>query len=122
MPTSRAASTRFVPSGTSTVRSSIVTLGTVCSITEIAPLGERTAATVDVLVDLLLEVLDQRLHGPDRRVPQRAERVAADVLADREEELRVAVAPLAVLEAPQQQLEPVRPFAAGRALAARLVV
>src|SRR6185295_5632304 len=109
MPTSRAASTRFVPSGTSTVRSSIVTLGTVCSrlmpVTEIAPLGERTAATVDVLVDLLLEVLDQRLHRPDRRVAQRAERVAADVLADREEELRVAVAPFSVLEAAQQQLE-----------------
>src|SRR5436305_3683698 len=122
-----AASTRLVPAATSTVRSLIVTLGTSYApfsnlILEIAPMGEGAGPIPDVLVDLVLEALDQRLHRTDRRVAQGAERVAADVRADREEDLRIALRPLAVLDPLEHQLHPVRPLAAGRALPARFVV
>src|SRR5262249_44147251 len=136
-PALRAASTRLVPASTSTVRSSMVTLGTVASAStfrarraragtrargEIAPFGERASALLDVAGGLVAEALDQRLHRPDGGVAQGAERVAAHVLADRQQELPVARAPLAVLDAAEQQLHPVGPLAAGGALAARLVI
>src|SRR5947208_14176213 len=122
-----AASTRLVPASTSTVRPLIVTLGTCLrsvlkSILEIPPVGEGAGLLLDVAVDLVLEALDERLHRTDRRVPQGAERIAADVVADREEDLAVALGPLAVLDPLEHRLHPVRPLAAGRALPARLVV
>src|SRR5436305_11063038 len=121
-----AASTRLVPASTSTVRPLIVTLGTsyapFSSVFKIAAVGEGAGLLADVAIDLVLETLDERLHRTDRRVPQGAERIAADVAADREEDLAVALGPLAVLDPLEHQLHPVRPLAAGRALPARFMV
>jgi len=83
---------------------------------------ERAALVADVLLDLGPEAFDQRLDRTDRRVAQRAERLAADVAADGKEELAVALAPLAVFEAVEEELHPVRPLAARRALATRFMV
>src|SRR4028119_241118 len=122
MPTLRPASTRLVPASTSTVRSLMVTLGTLSSVSEIAALRERAALLADVLLDLGEEALDQRGDRTDRGVAQGAQRVAADVAADGEQDLAVGRGPLAMLEPLQHQLHPVRPLAARRALAAGLVV
>src|ERR671914_1536440 len=128
MPTLRPASITLVPGSTSTVRSLMVILGTslrsaLDAFLEKIPLArEGAGAVADVPLDLVGKTLDQGLDRTDRRVAQGAQRLAADVLADGEQELRVALAPLAVLEALEHQLHPVRPLPAGRALAARLVV
>src|SRR4051794_34623058 len=102
----------LVPAGTSTVRSLMVTLGTgfLRSLGEEAALREGAAVLRDVAVDLGSEGLDQRADGADRRVAQGAERIAADVPGDRQQELGIARSPLAVLDAFQQQLHPVRPL------------
>src|SRR4051812_28884453 len=110
-----AASTRLVPVSTSTVRSLIVTLGTsLRSVLEIAPVREGAGPFLDMPVDLPGEAFDQRLHRTDGGVAQRAEGVAADVAADGEEDLAVALGPLAVLDPLEHQLHPVGPLAAGR--------
>src|SRR5215210_8694383 len=117
------ASIRFVPASTSTVRSLIVTLGTLLSsVLEKAVLRERAPALADVGVDLLGEALHQRLDRADGRVAQGAQRVATDVAGHGLEEHGIALAPLAVLQALEQQLHPVRALAAGRALPAGFVV
>src|SRR5206468_10707161 len=95
-----AASTRLVPAATSTVRSLIVTLGTRYApfsnlVLKVPAVREGAGPIPDVLVDLVLEALDQRLHRTDRRVAPGAERVAAALSADREEDLRIALRPLA---------------------------
>src|SRR4029079_11995800 len=101
----------------------MVILGTSSgSVLEIARLRERASPLAHVLLDLLGEAIDQRLDGADRRVAQGAQRLAADVLADGEQKLGVALRPLAVLQAVQHQLHPVRPLAAGSALAARFMI
>src|SRR5262245_42887113 len=117
------ASMTLVPASTSTVRSLIVTLGTLLgSVLEIAVLGERAPPLADVRLDLLGEALHQRFHGSHGRVAQRAQRVAADVAGHGLQEHGVALASLAVLDALEHQLHPVRALAAGRALAARFMV
>src|SRR5579864_5094987 len=118
-PALKAASIRLVPVSTSTVRSSMVTLGTSRgSVREVAAVGERAGAVADVLIDLLGEALDQRIDGPDRGLGQCAQGGAVHVLADRPQQLRIVRPPLAVLDAGEQQLEPVGALAAGGALAA----
>src|ERR1700676_1743255 len=122
-PALKAASIRLVPASTSTVRASMVTLGTLRgSVLEVAAVGERAGTVADVLLDPLREALDQRIDRTDRGLRQRAEGGAVHVLADRPQQLRIARPPLAVLDAGEQQLHPVGALAAGGALAARLGV
>src|SRR5687767_6153955 len=117
------ASITLVPASTSTVRSLIVTLGTLLSsVLEVPVFREGAAALADVRLDLFGEALHQRLDGAHGRVAQRAQRVAADVAGHGLEEHGVALAPLAVLETLEHQLHPVRALAARRALSAGLVV
>src|SRR6202035_1717599 len=114
---------RLVPAATSTARSLMVTVGKArLRSGEEAALREGAAALGKVAVDLGAEGLHQRAHGTDGGVAQGAQRVAADVAGDRQQELRVARPALAMLDALQEQLHPVGPLAAGGALAARLVV
>src|SRR5262249_51973992 len=83
---------------------------------------ERAAAALLVLEVFVPEVLDRGDDRGDRAVAQRAERPAEDVVADVEQFLQVFLAALAVLEPLEDADHPERPFPAGRALAARLVL
>src|SRR5690348_12075407 len=83
---------------------------------------ERAAAPLEVLDELVPEVLDRGQHRADRAVAERAERAAADVVADVEQLVQVLVGALAAVQPGQDAHHPVRPFPARSALAARLVL
>src|SRR5439155_12850528 len=82
-------------------------------------------ALLHVLEDLVAEERVEADDGGDGGRAQRADRglgeggveTRADVVAHVEEEVEVGVAPLAVLDAVEDLLDPARPLPAGRALA-----
>src|SRR5206468_8285117 len=85
-----------------------------------APVGRyRTPSFAHMSLVLGAEVLDGRQCGRRRRVAERAQRLAGDVVADGDQQIDVAHLPFAVVDARQDLVEPVAPFTAGRALAAR---
>src|SRR5512139_680876 len=107
-----------VPSGTLTTFPSMVTFAMV-SVSE--PVPEQALLLLDVPVELLPELPDERLGGHRRRVRQRTDGPAHHVVAQVEDQLDVARPALPLLDAPDELLQPPRPLAARRALAARLV-
>src|SRR6185503_15151746 len=82
---------------------------------------QRAAPFLDVRLVLVAEMLQRRQHRRHRRVAERAQRLAGDVVRDALQHVEVAHLPLAALDAAQDLVEPVGALAAGRALAARLV-
>src|SRR5262245_30192275 len=83
--------------------------------------GQRAAVFANVRLVLLPEMLERRRHGCDRGVAERAERFPRDVRRDAGQEIEIARLPLAPFDLPENLVQPVGPFAARRALAARLV-
>mmetsp|Transcript_35252 Transcript_35252/g.64064 ORF Transcript_35252/g.64064 Transcript_35252/m.64064 type:complete len:454 (-) Transcript_35252:330-1691(-) len=77
---------------------------------------------LDPVLDNVLEGLDQPLHGPGCRIAQRADGVALDLAGDLLEHGDLALVGLAALHADQDALQPAGALAAGRALAAALVL
>ena len=75
----------------------------------------------DVRLVLRPEQLHRRQHGRRRRVAERAQRLADDVVGDAEQQVEILRLPFPALEARQQLEQPVAALAARRALAARLV-
>ena len=85
--------------------------------------GRHHAGLVlDVVHELVAEVLDHAAHRHRRRVAQRADRAALDVVGHRVEQVEVFRAALAVLDAVDHAPQPAGAFAARRALAAALVL
>src|SRR6187200_2363412 len=83
---------------------------------------ERATGFLDVLEELLAELRDVARDGDRVGVAERAQARAVDSLAHVEQEVEVAVRPVAGLDLLQDLREPARPDAAGRALAAGLVL
>src|SRR3954451_634163 len=83
--------------------------------------AERTAAVVDVLLELLAESVHVARDRHRRRVAERAEALAEDAVADVEQQVEVALLRAPVLERVEDLHHPPRADAARRALAARLV-
>src|SRR6266581_4203389 len=82
--------------------------------------AERTAAVVDVRLELAAElphVARHRVHG---EVAERAKRLAEHAVADAGQQIEIRALGSSVLELGQELHYPARPFAARRALAARL--
>src|SRR3954464_4101407 len=86
------------------------------------PVGrQRTPALLDVRFVFVAEMFQRREHRRDRRVPERTQRLAADVPGNAGEKIQVAELALAPFDLLQDLVEPVGAFATGRALAARFV-
>src|SRR5690349_10831589 len=79
------------------------------------------ALVADVVLELAPEHLHERPRWHRRRVAERADRAALDVVQEVEQEIQVFHAALAVLDAVQDPVEPAGAFAAWRALPARLL-
>src|SRR5216117_3559882 len=85
------------------------------------PVGRyRAAPFAHVRLELRAEMLDGRQRGSCGGIAERAERLADDVVPDAHQEIDVTHLSFAVVDARQNLVEPVSPFAARRALAARL--
>src|SRR5204863_462032 len=83
--------------------------------------GEWTAASVDVRLELVAELVDVARDRHRRRVAERAEALAEDAVAHREEQVELRLVGPAVLDLVQQLHHPARALSARRALAAGLV-
>src|SRR5262249_14910267 len=79
------------------------------------------AAFPDVRLVLIAERLDRREYGRRRGIAERAERLAEDVVGDRQQEIDIARLAFTALDLPQHPVEPVAALPARRALPARLV-
>ena len=77
---------------------------------------------VDARLDLVTEMRDQALDRPRRSVAERADGVALDLLRHFEQHVDFALVGAAFGHAAQDAPHPARAFAAGRALAAALVL
>ena len=64
-------------------------------------------------LELFPEFLDERLHRPGRGLAQRTDRVALDVVGDRDQQIDVARLALAVFDAIEDPLEPARALTKG---------
>src|SRR6185312_16969718 len=79
---------------------------------------DAAAAVIHHVLELVPEMLEEALHRPRRRVPERADGVALDAVGDIDEE-RELLAPRLAREHPlEQPVHPARALAAGCALAA----
>src|SRR2546425_10144873 len=110
------------PSGTSIRWPSISSVGMAARRLGDGP--ERTTAKRSVLLELGAELGDERTRRHGGGVGQRTDSGAHHVARDVEQEVDVGSrrGPVAVLEAAEHLLEPARPLAARRALAAVLVM
>src|SRR3990167_3946185 len=84
-------------------------------------LGHQAFPVPDVVLELRAEVLDEALHRHGGRIAEGADGAAHDVVGDAVEQVEVLGAPLAVLDAVHDAVEPAGALAAGRALAAGLL-
>src|SRR5947208_959812 len=82
---------------------------------------QRAAPFLDVRFVLVPEVLDRRQHRRYGRVAERTQRLAGNVSRNAEQQVEIAHLPATALDLLQHFVQPVGPFAARRALAARLV-
>src|SRR5271155_566536 len=97
-----------------------------CSVLAVSVKG--ASPFLDVHEELVAEHADARRDGrrdggsqhADGRLLRRPGHAGGDVVAQVHEKVQIFLAPVAVLNSEQDALQPARPFAAGRALAARL--
>src|SRR6185503_4795177 len=120
MPRRSAACMTVWPSGTSTLRPSISSVGMEAG--RVRGRAERAAAERRVLLELGAVLGDDRAGGHRRRVGERADGGTHHVAGDAEQQVDVARLGAAVLEILEHAVEPARPLAARRALPAGLVV
>src|SRR5579885_3489930 len=83
--------------------------------------AERTAAVLEVRLELVAKLRHAARDRHRGRVAEHAQALADDAIAYVEEEREVALRRAPVLHCAEQLDEPARPDAARRALAARLV-
>src|SRR5262249_23094447 len=105
MPRRSAAWSTVVPSGTSTRRPSISSVGMDAGLRGGT---ERAVAERRVLLELGTVLGDERAYRHGGSVGERADRVAHHVAGDVEEEIHVARRRVPVLELPERLLEPAR--------------
>src|SRR5690606_4992314 len=79
---------------------------------------DHAVAVLDVVLELVPEMLHETLHGPRRRIAQRADGVALDVVGDADQQVHVLLAPLPRQDPPERAVQPAGALSAGRALAA----
>src|SRR5512139_1240519 len=83
---------------------------------------DDAVAVLDVVLELVPEMSDEALHGPRRRVAERADSVSLDVVGDAHQHIHVFLAALARQDPRERAVEPAGALAARRALAAGLHV
>src|SRR5579862_5009513 len=79
---------------------------------------DRASFVLDHVLKLVLVVLQEALHGPRRRIPQRADRMTLDPICDIEQQPQILAPSLAGDDALEHAIEPAGPFAARGALTA----
>src|SRR5918996_950330 len=84
-------------------------------------MSQRASLFRNVRVKLVSVLFDKRGGRHCRRVAERANRIAHDVTADVENQIEVVLFSITVLDAVKNLFHPVTTFAAGAALAARLM-
>src|SRR5215470_6234245 len=85
--------------------------------------GVRVCAViVDAPLDLMAEMADQALHGPSRALAERADGMALDLGRDLHQHVDLALVRAAFRHAAEHPPHPTHALAAGRALAAALVL
>src|SRR5512135_383061 len=80
---------------------------------------DDAVAVLDVVLELVPEMPDETLHGPRRRVAERADGVALDVVGDADQHVDVFRAALPCQDPLERAVEPAGALAARRALPAR---
>src|SRR5262245_10252233 len=118
MPSLCAASITVLPGGTCTGLPSI----SMFSIALLHVGRHHALLVVDVVLEFVAEMLDEALHRQRRGLAERADRAPGDVVRDRRQQIEILVASLAVLDAVDHAPQPPGALAAGRALAAGLLV
>src|SRR5690242_15524352 len=121
VPALSAACMTMLPSGTATLLPSMSTSIMGSDRRRGRVRTDHALLVLDVVHELVAEVLDHGAHRHGRRVAERADRAALDVVGDRVEQLDVAHAALPVLDAVDHAPQPAGALAARRALAAALV-
>src|SRR5437588_10324998 len=112
---------RSVPDGTVTSTSSTTTVTSAIGVTVGGRDPFKGTRTARVREEVLGELAEGALRRRGREVAQRAQGLAADLLADRLQHRKVTLAAGAGLEALQDLVLPHGPLSAGHALAAGLV-
>src|SRR5690348_4032129 len=84
----------------------------------VAAVLHAAALVVDVVLEFLAEHLHEGARGHRRRVTQRADGAALDVVGEVEQQLQVFLAALPMFDAVDDAIEPAGAFTARRALAA----
>src|SRR5687768_18325667 len=113
MPSLFVASMTVLPSGTSSVLPSISS-----SIMLLYVMRHETRLVLDVMHEFVAIVLDESAHRHRRRVTQRADRAALDVVGDVVQKVEIFELALAVLDTVDHAVEPAGALAARRALPA----
>src|SRR5215471_1398105 len=119
MPSWFAASMTVLPFGTCTARPSISMFSMSCGRSDV--LGNNALLVMDVMLEFAPEVLDEAFHGERRRIAERADRPALDVVRDGIQKIEILEASLAILDALHHAIQPARALTARRALPARLL-
>src|SRR3954464_13524112 len=115
----------MLPSATSTfwpssVISIMLCLASSASGNRDLAVGGRQVRPRDLRLELVAKVLDHGAHRHGRRVAERADGAALDVVGHGIEQVDVVRLAVTVLDAVHHAPQPARAFAAGRALAAGL--
>ena len=77
---------------------------------------------IDALLDHVTEMANEALDRPGRRIAQCADRMALDLIGDIQQHIDLALLGAPIRHAGQDPPHPARAFAAGRALAAALML
>src|SRR5579859_3851308 len=122
MPAAWAACRTVVPAGTSTSWPLIVSFGMDRPLRRVRAADGRRAVVLDTLFEHRAEMPDQALDRPGRSVAERADRVAFDLVGDVEQHVDLLDRRVALHQPLHHAPHPARALAAGRALAAALVL
>src|SRR4030095_1921624 len=105
-----AASITVLPGGTCTALPSTSRFSIEGGVSNVV--GHDALLVIDVMLEFVAEMLDEAPHRQRRRVAQRADRPALDVLRDRIQQIEILLSPLAVLDPVDDAPQPSGAFAA----------
>src|SRR5512141_1636842 len=119
MPSWFAASITVLPGATCVALPSISMLS--CAIGGSHVRGHEAPLVIDVILEFVAVVLDERANRHCGGIAERADRAALDIVRNRVQQVEIFVAALAVLDPVDHAPQPAGAFATRRALAARLL-
>src|SRR5258705_13060488 len=103
-------------------RSQIKKLQAVPPVLELYIRRDQALLVIDMVLEFIAIVLDESAHRHRRRIAQRADSAALDVIGDIVQEVKIFSPALAVLDTVDHAIQPAGALASWRALAARFFV